>query len=199
MSKQSIVISKEDIEKAGFLNVEEILNNIFYIKNFLSEEETKFARNLIEETPESYWEKLNKDHHESFHNKFYDHNNKTINNSIQQKIHKIKPNLPGVVVHGFNRILRQLPKNHMEAHVDEIDDQLNGAIREYALVIYLNDDYEGGELSYLNLGIKIKPDAGSLMIFKTGPDYLHEVKTVLGNKARYCLPGFMFSSWIDKE
>ena len=199
MNKQSIMLSKEQIKNAGFLNVEEVADNIFYVKNFLSKEEIKFSIDLIKQIQEKQWTELNKHHNESFHNKFYDHNNNTINSFIQEKIYKIKPNLPGVVVHGFNRILRQLPKNHMEAHVDEINDQPNGAIREYAFVVYLNDDYEGGELSYLNLGIQIKPEAGSIMIFKTGPDYLHEVKTVLGDNARYCLPGFMFSSWIDKQ
>ena len=104
---------------------------------------------------------------------------------------------PELVFFGSNRILRQSPGNHMTAHVDEADDQPNGAIREYGAVIYLNDNYTGGELSYLKLNISIKPEAGSFMIFKTGPKYLHEVKTVTGNISRYCLPGFIFSSWVD--
>ena len=193
------MLSKKNIEDAGFLDVSELDNNIFYIKNFLYKEEIESFIKVVEDVPEESWSVLNHYHHESFHNKFYDHNNNYINNLIMQRISKIPFNLSEMSINGFNRVLRQLPGNYMQAHVDEINDQPNGAIREYAAVLYLNDNYSGGELSYVNLNLSIKPEAGSLMIFKTGPKYLHEVKTVLGNTPRYCLPAFIFSSWVDND
>jgi Rps23 Pro-64 3,4-dihydroxylase Tpa1-like proline 4-hydroxylase len=191
------MLTKKDIQDSGFFNVEELSNNIFYIKDFLSKEENEHFIKIVKEIPNDSWSILNDHHHESFHNKFYDHNNGYINKSIREKINKIPFNLSNIAITGFNRVLRQLPGNHMEAHVDEINDQANGSSREYAAVVYLNDDYQGGELSYINFNLHIKPEAGSLMIFKTGPEYLHEVKTVLGTSPRYCLPGFIFSSWVD--
>ena len=191
------MLTKKNIEDSGFLNVEELSDNIFYIKKFLSSENINSFMKKIEELPENKWSILNDQHHKSFHNKFYDHNDHYINNIIRDKVNSIPFNLSDICVTGFNRVLRQSPGDHMQAHVDEINDQPNGSIREYAAVVYLNDNYLGGELSYVNLKIQLRPDAGSIVIFKTGPEYLHEVKTVLGDTSRYCLPGFIFSSWLD--
>jgi hypothetical protein len=192
-----IVLIKKNIEDSGFLNVDQLADHIFYIKNFLSKEELEYFMKIIEEAPEDSWSILNNQHHESFHNKFYDHNDDYINKTVREKMNNIPFNLSKICISGSNRVLRQSPGNHMAAHVDEINGEPNGAIREYAAVIYLNDNYSGGELSYLRLNLQVKPDAGSILIFKTGPEYLHEVKNVLGNTPRYCLPSFIFSSWVD--
>jgi len=191
------MLTKKNIEDAGFLNVDQLEDNIFYIKNFLSNEEIDIFMKKIEDIPETDWSILNKHHDKGFHDKFCDHNDFYINNSVREKINKISFNLQDICVTGFNRVLRQPPGNHMNAHVDQLHDQNNGSVREYAAVLYLNDKYQGGEISYVDLNIKIKPDAGSMVIFKTGPKYLHEVKTVVGDVPRYCLPGFIFSSWLD--
>lgn len=49
----------------------------------------------------------------------------------------------------------------------------------YASVIYFNDDYEGGELSFPKLNTSIKPKAGELIIFsQTEDNYYHEIKRI---------------------
>ena len=49
----------------------------------------------------------------------------------------------------------------------------------YASVIYFNDDYEGGELSFPKLNINIKPKARELIIFsQTENEYYHEIKRI---------------------
>ena len=52
---------------------------------------------------------------------------------------------------------------------------------KWASVIYLNDDFEGGELNYEEIGIKFKPMAGAL-IFHKGDDakYRHSVDSIVG-------------------
>jgi predicted 2-oxoglutarate/Fe(II)-dependent dioxygenase YbiX len=49
----------------------------------------------------------------------------------------------------------------------------------YSALIYLNDDYEGGELCFPLHGIEIKPKPGTLIMFPGNCMYLHEVKKVL--------------------
>jgi hypothetical protein len=49
---------------------------------------------------------------------------------------------------------------------------------EYGIVIYLNDDYEGGEIYYPNRGITHKPTKNSLVIHSAGVDYTHGVNAV---------------------
>ena len=49
----------------------------------------------------------------------------------------------------------------------------------YASVIYFNDDYEGGELSFPKLNINIKPKARELIVFsQTENEYYHEIKRI---------------------
>lgn len=58
-------------------------------------------------------------------------------------------------------------------------------------VLYLNNDYDGGELYFKNQEITIKPEAGSMVIFPSYEPYIHHAKVVLsGNK--YISPFFWF-------
>jgi hypothetical protein len=66
-----------------------------------------------------------------------------------------------------------------------------------AALIYLNDDYEGGELYFSEYDILIKPKYGDLIIFPC--HFLHEVKKVLLSD-RYTLPlfyTFRCKEWME--
>lgn len=57
---------------------------------------------------------------------------------------------------------------------------------KYTIVVYLNDDYEGGELHLKNQNFTLKPKAGSLVIFPSQEPYIHESKPVIsGMKYMY--------------
>lgn len=58
-----------------------------------------------------------------------------------------------------------------------------------ASLLYLNDDYEGGELYFPNQGFEISPKKNSLYIFEGGGDHRHGVKKILGGN-RYVLVAF---------
>ena len=49
---------------------------------------------------------------------------------------------------------------------------------KFSLVTYLNDDYEGGEIEFPNLNIKIKPSAGSTIIFPSTYPYEHTSRKI---------------------
>ena len=188
------MITKETFKASGFSDVEEIADNIFYVKNFLSNEELKVAAGLLENLLEDDWSLVNDGLPDNWQNKFYDHNDGALNALIREKVAKILETLPDFHVTGYNRFLRQVPGQNMDAHIDERNEVNSESTREYAAVIYVNDDYEAGEIRYVNFDISVKPEAGSILVFKTGPEYLHEVLQVRGNNPRYCLPGFFFSS-----
>lgn len=48
------------------------------------------------------------------------------------------------------------------------------------IVIYITDDYEGGEIVYINKDIKIKPKSGYLVCHPASEDYTHGVKSFSG-------------------
>lgn len=45
--------------------------------------------------------------------------------------------------------------------------------RSVSALLYLNDDYEGGELEFVHFDIKFKPKAGSLVLFPSNFAYEH--------------------------
>ena len=56
--------------------------------------------------------------------------------------------------------------------------------------VYLNDDYEGGELSFINQNMTIKPKAGDLVLYPGNPHYWYDVAPA--NGSRYIMP-----IWFD--
>jgi len=60
---------------------------------------------------------------------------------------------------------------------------------DYASVIYVNDDYEGGELHFPLQGITYKPAAGTAVFFPANRRYAHSVLEVKSG-TRYTAPQF---------
>lgn len=48
--------------------------------------------------------------------------------------------------------------------------------RDISVLLYLNDDYEGGELGFDHLGYEFKPEAGMLVAFPSDHRYLHAAR-----------------------
>lgn len=65
-------------------------------------------------------------------------------------------------------------------------------ISDYSAYIYLNDDFDGGELFFPDHRITIKPQAGSAVVFPSGNMYMHGVKKV-NSGLRYTV-GMYFSA-----
>ena len=59
--------------------------------------------------------------------------------------------------------------DHYDAHYDGGP----STKRWISAIIYLNDDYEGGELEFVHFGVKLKPTKGSLVIFPSNYAYSH--------------------------
>jgi predicted 2-oxoglutarate/Fe(II)-dependent dioxygenase YbiX len=70
-----------------------------------------------------------------------------------------------------------------------VDDYGNGEDPNISVVLYLNDDYEGGEIYFKEQGVKIKPKAGSIVIFPSVEPYYHESLPVISG-IKYMCPGF---------
>ncbi len=64
-------------------------------------------------------------------------------------------------------------------------------IEHISSVMYLNDNYVGGEIHFPNQGITIKPTAGSIVVFPSIPPFLHESKKIVSG-TKYMSPAFWF-------
>lgn len=58
--------------------------------------------------------------------------------------------------------------------------------RIISAVCYLNDDFDGGELEFVNFGVKIKPEKGMLILFPSNFAYSHVAHSVY-NGSKYAL------------
>ena len=62
------------------------------------------------------------------------------------------------------------------SHGQEYTEHYDGATgigRCISCIAYLNGDYEGGEIEFVNFGVKIKPQPGMLIIFPSNFAYRH--------------------------
>lgn len=79
-------------------------------------------------------------------------------------------------------LLRYGKTGHLPSHQDQ-----GVSSRVLSTVMYLNDDYEGGEIEFKQSNIKLKPEAGSIIFFPSNFLYVHEVYPVT-NGERYSMP-----------
>ena len=75
-------------------------------------------------------------------------------------------------VNGFGYILRARMNDKMEIHIDNNEDKNI----KYGVILYFNDNYDGGEVFYSDLNKSIKPEARSLILHRA--DIHHGVREV---------------------
>jgi hypothetical protein len=69
------------------------------------------------------------------------------------------------------------------------DSSPNPTTENISAVLYLNDDYLGGEIAFPDQEVVIKPTAGSLVIFPSTPPFFHESREITGG-TKYMSPAF---------
>lgn len=74
--------------------------------------------------------------------------------------------------------------------------------RDLSLVLYLNDDYKGGEFIFPELNIRVRPKPGMLIAFPSNQNYLHGVEPVTSGE-RFAIVSWMtvkgFPTMADEE
>lgn len=156
-------------------------NNIKVIKNFISDEECDLIVNTIKK------QNTGEDNNYLFDNR------KIFNFNIYPKILSFGPIIKNKVEDLYSIKVKQTTVPNitqwsesykMSAHVDDLG---VNKTNHMATIIYLNQDYVGGEISFITHDLSIKPEKGDLLIFPGNLHYCHEVKEVLkGN--RFTIP-----------
>lgn len=83
-------------------------------------------------------------------------------------------------------ILKYEQAGYLPPHTDH-----GSSSRTLSVVLYLNDDYDGGEITFPHVGngVTIKPEAGSIIFFPSMFVFVHEVSEIK-NGIRYALPNW---------
>lgn len=90
-------------------------------------------------------------------------------------------------------LLKYEESGYLPKHSD-----LGISTRIVTMILYLNDDYEGGEISFPYLDITLKPKAGSAVFFPANFMTIHEVSEVTKG-VRYVLPNWYHHAFEEKR
>ena len=91
-------------------------------------------------------------------------------------------------------LAKQPPKSIIEPHYDNV--KIDGVTRNHtpqrshSALIYLSEDFEGGEITFPRQKQAIKPRIGMMVAFPAGAPYLHYVRPISGGP-RYTMPVWM--------
>jgi Rps23 Pro-64 3,4-dihydroxylase Tpa1-like proline 4-hydroxylase len=172
-------LTKDEVYLKNFIKIGNSPKNIHFINNVLSEEEhiklLEFAKNNNNKWTVQPWGA-----------KFLEHEN--LPEDILQMLEKVFKiaydkciEFYDIKLSPFDKYLFSLVKfddgYKMGRHVDDLSLEW----LHIAVIYYINDDYDGGEISFIDHNIKIKPKHNSLVIFPGNKNYMHEVLQVIGN------------------
>ena len=97
------------------------------------------------------------------------------------------------------QVLRYKPGGHYKPHQDTFSDT-DGNKRMYTVILALNDEYEGGETEFPNLGTKYKLTAGDALFFHTLDNYeLMTTKALHGGRPVKSGEKWICNLWVHKH
>ena len=171
-------------------NFKEIGNDIYVFKNFLFPEETKYLTDFVSKIPEDKWFGRNSvrvDQTKMIRDRIRE--NVDMSYSVGETEFFVR--LKSGDIHGPHSDnhdfldLRKASQTLVEGQpFDLVPDN------KYGIVVYLND-FEGGELRYINQNIIYKPEAGDMVIHSAEEHCMHEVLEVK-SEYRYSHPNFLY-------
>ena len=169
------------------MKVNRLSPDIYEIEDFVTIEQTNQVLEYCKSLEESNWW-----HEEQKDTFFYGKQKLGKLPEVFDQVNENVQNLFSTVLYvGDVALQRYLDREPMQVHRDYWLKDLDYYIR-YGIVIYYNDDYEGGEIEYPELGIVHKPKARSLVLH--GGNILHGPKRLIGDGSRYFSTSFVRGS-----
>jgi hypothetical protein len=86
-------------------------------------------------------------------------------------------------------ILKYVSGGELPPHQD-----IGVSSRSLSVLSYLNDDYEGGEISFPQSNITIKPKAGTILFFPSNFIYVHTIAKMKSG-VRYAIPSWFHNRY----
>jgi hypothetical protein len=175
--------------------------NIFYIEDFIDKKSISILKKDIEEQSI-----INKNHQGLYHDilSFSTKESQSIWNKMTSNLEHLFDNeseylydfppRPYVIKYVNRSTSPELSHWAMVPHSDNgaYESNPDEADRNVlkGIVIYITDDYEGGEIVYVNKDIEFKPKSGYLVCHPGSEEYIHGVKSFSGGD-RIVVTGFV--------
>lgn len=203
---------KKELQEYGFV-VQEPIEQILIIENFITPEEIQQLFDTINILSEDDWnieytanlkkfcmEKFGRDDVENlvaegkfeitkgWKDKNYNLDGHPVFKEIMKKMSYVLDKSDSSLEQtGMVTLQRMQEGVELKAHTDQHTDP---SIR-YATILYLNDDYVGGELFFVNKDLRLRPKPGTLVIFPGTDEFNHGVTHVEKGPIRYVIVGFI--------
>ena len=203
---------KKEFEESGYI-VETPIDGLLVVKNFITKEDIEEYLGIINNTSEEQWDKWYTDQLKVFTKAKFgredvenlvkeglyevtlnwnDKNVSFIDSDIHRRIDKrfndvLEKTKEGLLLSGFYFIQRMYDGVQLVSHHDQNTDESI----QHAGVIYINNDYNGGEIFWAKKGFEMKPEPGDLLLFGGDPEWEHGVRFVTEGPTRYVLPAFI--------
>lgn len=181
-----------------FSDFEEIGDEIYVYKNFLSEEECSLIVNSLDNFPKEDWE-INEFNNlptiQNFKelNLVYD----KLNNILPEHLYLAGQQLTAVIMEKFKTWPEHYDSDYLQGIKKAMSSYKEGmeyiekSYCVYGSIVYLND-FNGGEIYYPNQNIEYKPNKGDLVIHSSEIKCLHGVKMVRSSK-RYTYANLIYT------
>ena len=176
---------EEDVEEVGF--VEELRRHgLFVFENFLTPGECSEMINSFEVDPE---------HNDTEESDWYNRCSYPVwSDEVKDKLIRQGTDLACKL---FNhQVYQENPHqaiwrkgNELRGHTDLGADLVEFPERQFSMVCYLNDDYEGGAFTLPSVGAEIRFDAGAMVMF-AGGSIVHGVREVTSGERYTALSWF---------
>jgi alkanesulfonate monooxygenase SsuD/methylene tetrahydromethanopterin reductase-like flavin-dependent oxidoreductase (luciferase family) len=182
------VIGYSDLTVQNFNNIGSDPKNIKVFNNYLSKEECDNIIGLIDSTETSNNRRLQNDDAgwPAISLLYYD--SLTYSEKYIPQIQALLEKEYGVKLKARNSRFAQWV--HNDSKSIPINDMGRKDSNHLAGWVYLNDNYDGGELSFINQNLSFKPKAGDLVLYPGNVHYWHDVAPAHGS--RYIMP-----LWFD--
>jgi predicted 2-oxoglutarate/Fe(II)-dependent dioxygenase YbiX len=100
----------------------------------------------------------------------------------------------------YLQVLKYKPGGFYKPHQDAFKSSVEKNPRLYTCIVALNDDYEGGETSFPNLGKDFKLNKGDVLLFNTLNDWgLRTEKALHGGKPVISGEKWICNLWIHRH
>ena len=151
---------------------------IYEIENFITKKHQSYLLTLCKDENWNFTDDVNN----FWYNKKKSLSQCSTLNEIDFKIQNLFSSF--YLIHTILTVQRFMMGQSMSPHKDISVD--------YTILIYINDDYEGGEIFFPDINFEYKPKERSLLMYPGS--FTHGVKSVGKGSPRYSLTTFAFKS-----
>ena len=160
-------------------------NLVKFIKSFVPYTDIKLIESYAKVNDQLFVDFGNNEKEFTFHANFTDNNIKNLLQEYQKKVYNF-------VIENYEGPFQ--PYDESKIHLARFNEGYgmhehfdSTKPNDIATLIYVNEDYDGGEIYFPELNIHIKPQAGDLICFPDTPDFVHGVKPI-SEGIRYTAP-----------